>query len=68
MLPWIADQATKEIVKLETQKKYLSEEDYLYQKKALFSLAQKPTREIDLEILRKKTLSQEDDFEEIEEL
>ena len=30
MLPWIADQATKEIVKLETQKKYLSEEDYLY--------------------------------------
>ena len=68
MLPWIADQATKEIAKLETQKKYLSEEDYLYQKKALFSLAQRPTREIDLQILRKKTVSQEDDFEEIEEL
>lgn len=64
--PMIVDKATKEIPKLETQRKYLSEEDYLYQKKALFSLAQKPTREIDLQILRKKTSEFEiDDIEEI---
>ncbi|WP_372370539.1 serine/threonine protein kinase [Candidatus Uabimicrobium sp. HlEnr_7] len=67
ILPWIADQATKEIAKLETQKKYLSEEDYLYQKKALFSLAQRPTREIDLQILKKKTVSYEEDIEDIED-